>query len=148
MFGSGVVLSKNCKDKLKWREEKWFIDDEDTLMVSVWTFRSFLSWSRAALAFLSSCSLDLEHFKSFPSVQKEESHETANVKKVFFPVLRIRIPNPDLDPRVFGPPGSGSGSTSQRYGSGSFYYHAKKVRQTLALLFCDSFWLFILWKMM
>jgi hypothetical protein len=30
-------------------------------------------------------------------------------------------PNPDpLDPRVFGPPGSGSGSISQRYGSGSF----------------------------
>jgi hypothetical protein len=34
---------------------------------------------------------------------------------------------------VFGPPGSGSGSTSQRYGSrsGSFYHHAKIVRKTL-----------------
>jgi hypothetical protein len=57
-------------------------------------------------------------------------------------------PNPDPDPRVFGPPGSGSGSTSQRYGSGStsqrygsgsgscsgsgsFYHHAKIVRKTL-----------------
>jgi hypothetical protein len=31
-------------------------------------------------------------------------------------------PNPDPpDPHVFGPPRSGS--TSQRYGSGSFYYH-------------------------
>jgi magnesium-transporting ATPase (P-type) len=41
-------------------------------------------------------------------------------------------PNPDqdpLDPHVFGPPGSGS--ISQRYGSGSFYYHAKMVRKTL-----------------
>ncbi len=49
-------------------------------------------------------------------------------------------PNPDpdpTDPRVFGPPGSGS--TSQRYGSGSgscsgsgsFYHHAKIVRKTL-----------------
>jgi hypothetical protein len=30
----------------------------------------------------------------------------------------------DPDPRVFGPPGSGSGSISQRYrsGSGSFYH--------------------------
>ncbi len=28
-------------------------------------------------------------------------------------------PNPDPDPPVFGPPGSGSGFTSQRYGSGS-----------------------------
>jgi hypothetical protein len=32
----------------------------------------------------------------------------------------------DPDPRVFGPPGSGSGSISQRYGSGSgsgSFYH-------------------------
>jgi hypothetical protein len=28
-------------------------------------------------------------------------------------------PNPDPDPHVFGPPGSESGSISQRYGSGS-----------------------------
>jgi hypothetical protein len=28
------------------------------------------------------------------------------------------VPNPDPDPRVFGPPGS----ISQRYGSGSFYH--------------------------
>jgi hypothetical protein len=33
-------------------------------------------------------------------------------------------PNPDSsDPRVFGPPGSGSGSISQRYGSGSGIRH-------------------------
>jgi hypothetical protein len=44
---------------------------------------------------------------------------------------------PDPDPHVFGPPGSGS--TSQRYGSGSgygsgsFYHHAKIVRKTLIL---------------
>jgi hypothetical protein len=46
------------------------------------------------------------------------------------------VPDPDPpDPHVFGPPGSGSRSTSQRYGSefgsGSFYYHAKIVRKTL-----------------
>jgi len=35
----------------------------------------------------------------------------------------------DTDPHVFGPPGSGS--TSQRHGSGSFYHHAKIVRKTL-----------------
>ncbi len=51
-------------------------------------------------------------------------------------------PNPDPDPpdpRVFGPPGSRSGSTSHRYGSGSgscsgsgsFYHHAKIVRKPL-----------------
>jgi hypothetical protein len=41
-------------------------------------------------------------------------------------------PDPDLpDPHVFGPPGSGS--TSQRYGSGSgsLYHHAKIVRKTV-----------------
>jgi hypothetical protein len=39
----------------------------------------------------------------------------------------------DPDPYVFGPPGSGSGSISQRYGSrsGSFYHQAKKGRKTL-----------------
>ncbi len=32
-------------------------------------------------------------------------------------------PDPDPpDPHVFGPPGSGSGSFSKRYGSGSFYH--------------------------
>ncbi len=36
---------------------------------------------------------------------------------------------PDPDPLVFGPPGSGS--ISQRYGSGSFYRQAKIVRKTL-----------------
>jgi hypothetical protein len=54
--------------------------------------------------------------------------------------LQINVVDPDLDPpdpHVFGPPGSGSGSTSQRYGSGSglgsesFYHHAKIVRKTL-----------------
>ncbi len=37
-------------------------------------------------------------------------------------------PNPD-PPDVFGPPGSVS--TKQRYGSGSFYNHAKIERKTL-----------------
>ncbi len=55
-------------------------------------------------------------------------------------------PNPDPpDPRVFGPPGSGAGSISQKYGcgsgcgsgfgsgsgSGSFYHSSKIVRKTL-----------------
>ncbi len=42
-----------------------------------------------------------------------------------------------MDPYVFGPPGSGS--VSQRYGSGSFYYQAKIVRKPWFLLFCDFF---------
>ncbi len=38
----------------------------------------------------------------------------------------------DPDPYVFGPPGSGFGTTiSQKYGSGSFYRQAKIVRKTL-----------------
>ncbi len=57
-------------------------------------------------------------------------------------------PNPDLpDPHVFGPPGSGSGSISQRYGSGSFYLQAKIVRKKLDYFrFVTSFWLFIFEK--
>jgi hypothetical protein len=42
---------------------------------------------------------------------------------------QISVADPDL--HVFGHPGSGSGSTSQRYGSRSFYHHAKKLRKTL-----------------
>jgi hypothetical protein len=49
------------------------------------------------------------------------------------PVLMEKSSVADPDPadlNVFGPPGSGS--TSQRYGSGSgsFYHHAKIVRKT------------------
>ncbi len=39
----------------------------------------------------------------------------------------ISVADPD-DPYVFGPPGSGS--VSQRYGSGSFNHQAKLVRKT------------------
>jgi hypothetical protein len=45
-------------------------------------------------------------------------------------------PNPDPDPSdpyVFGPPGTGSGSISQRYGSASFSHQAKIVRKILIL---------------
>jgi hypothetical protein len=46
--------------------------------------------------------------------------------------LITSVPDPP-DPHVFGPQGSGSGSTSQRYGSGSgfFYHKAKIVGKTL-----------------
>ncbi len=37
----------------------------------------------------------------------------------------------DPDAYVIGPPGSGAGSISTRYGSGSFYNQAKIVRKTL-----------------
>jgi hypothetical protein len=48
--------------------------------------------------------------------------------------LESSVADPDPpDPHVFGPPGSGSGSISQKYGSGSgsFYHQAQKVRKTL-----------------
>ncbi len=59
-------------------------------------------------------------------------------------ILKISVADPDPpDPHVFGPPGCGSGSTSQRYGfgseSGSFYHHAKIVRKTLIPIL----WLFL-----
>jgi hypothetical protein len=36
--------------------------------------------------------------------------------------ISVADPDSNPDPRVFGPLGSGSGSISQRYGSGSFYH--------------------------
>jgi hypothetical protein len=57
-----------------------------------------------------------------------------NLGSYFFRFFRVADPDPP-DPYVFGPPGSGS--ISQRYGSGfgfgsgSFYHHAKIVRKTL-----------------
>jgi hypothetical protein len=46
--------------------------------------------------------------------------------------LADQDPNPvPSDPYVFGPPGSGFISYSQRYGSGSFYHQAKIVRKSL-----------------
>ncbi len=41
----------------------------------------------------------------------------------------VADPDPS-DPYVSGPPGSGSGSIGQRFGSGSFYNQAKIVRKT------------------
>jgi hypothetical protein len=50
-------------------------------------------------------------------------------------LVNVADPDPNPDPRVFGPPGSESGSIIQRYGSGSgsgsFYLKAKIVRKTL-----------------
>jgi hypothetical protein len=54
------------------------------------------------------------------------------IRKKSFRIPTTSVADPDSpDPHVFGPPGSGS--TSQRYGSGSgsFYHHAKIVRKTL-----------------
>ncbi len=55
------------------------------------------------------------------------------------------VADPDLsDPYVFGPPGSRSGSISQRYGSGSFYHQAKIAKQNLdSYCFVTTVWLFI-----
>ncbi len=63
-------------------------------------------------------------------------------KSMVYVLTSVADPNPDPDPpdpHVFGPPGSGSGSTSQMFGSGSFYHHAKIVRKTLIPTICYSF---------
>jgi hypothetical protein len=67
--------------------------------------------------------------KSAYSDPEETSHDMYSML-----LSSVPDPNPDqdpLDPRVFWPPGSGS--TSQKYGSGSgsFYHHAKIIRKTL-----------------
>jgi hypothetical protein len=58
-------------------------------------------------------------------------------------------PNPDPpDPHVFGPPGYRSRSITQRYGSGSFYNHAKIVRKMLIPTILVLFETFYLRKIM
>ncbi len=54
----------------------------------------------------------------------------------------MRIRNPAPDTHIVGPPGTGSGSTSQRYGSGSFYHNVKIIRKTLipTILNLDSYY--------
>ncbi len=62
--------------------------------------------------------------------------------------VSLTFPQPVLGDRyVFWPPGSGSGSVSHMYGSGSFYHRANMVRKPWFLdfyCFVTSFWLFVL----
>jgi hypothetical protein len=59
-----------------------------------------------------------------------ETLEFIAVKKIAEKLLFSSVPDPDPpDPHVLEP--SGSGSISQRCGSGSFYHQAKVVRKTL-----------------
>ncbi len=83
---------------------------------------------------------------------KPSKHSTFSVS---WSVLRFRIQIRIRRIRVFGPPGSESGSISQRYGSGfgsssgsrSFYQQAKTVRKTLIpTAVWLLFWLFIFEK--
>jgi hypothetical protein len=52
--------------------------------------------------------------------------------------LTNSVPDPNPDPHVFGPPGSGS--ISQRYGSGSSIINQKTLIPTV----CDFVWTFYL----
>ena len=76
------------------------------------------------------CALyDYEDFGSIKSINRKKIQYAHNCSVADLDP----DPNPDPDspdPRVFGPPGSGS--ISQRYGSGSrsFYHQAKIVRKT------------------
>jgi hypothetical protein len=63
----------------------------------------------------------------------DSEHVSKNRKKsIVSAQSSVADPDPNPDLHVFGPPGSGSGSISQRYGSrsGSLYHHEKIVRKT------------------
>jgi hypothetical protein len=53
--------------------------------------------------------------------------------RLWMDLISVADPDPP-DPHVFGPPGSGSVSISQRYGSGfkSFYHHSKIKRKIIS----------------
>ncbi len=57
----------------------------------------------------------------------EESYQNANI--IQFKIATVLVYPSNADPCVFRPPGSGS--VSQRYGSGPFNHQAKIVRKTL-----------------
>ncbi len=83
------------------------------------------------------CKSQWGHFLSLTMMKKQTN------------IVKISVPDPDPpDPRVFCPPGSGS--TSQRYGSGSgsFYHHAKIIRKILNPTILWLFLTFYLWKIM
>ncbi len=61
---------------------------------------------------------------------ENENDVNAALKKYHKQKTSVADPDPP-DPHFFGPPGSGSASQRYGSGSGSFYYHAKIVRKTL-----------------
>ncbi len=64
-----------------------------------------------------------------PTMADRYRYPYANISHIG---LRNSVADPDpSDPYVFGPPGSVSGSISQRHGSGFFYRQAKIVRKTM-----------------
>ncbi len=82
-------------------------------------------------------------------IQNSHMHKSL-LRIVFCPYVHLTVPflsilNPDPDPHIFLP--SGSGSTSQRCGSGSFYHQAKFFFKNLySYCFVTSFGLFIFEK--
>jgi hypothetical protein len=71
---------------------------------------------------------------SIPIHDTLSSSSPHHIKQVStFRSSSVADPVPNPDPYVFRPPESGSGSTSQRYGSGSgsFYHQAKTLRKSL-----------------
>ncbi len=73
--------------------------------------------------------------RDLTSIQFTSSAATGRIFYSIFWIL-FSVADPD-HPYVFGPPGSGSASVSQRYGSWSFYHQAKIVRKPWFLLFFD-----------
>jgi hypothetical protein len=68
------------------------------------------------------------------------------VRKWFFCTVLFSVADPDPNPHVFGPPGSGSICQSYGFGSGSrsVYHQAKnKKKKPWLQLLCDFFLLFI-----
>jgi hypothetical protein len=73
----------------------------------------------------------------FSSVSLAKAGRNLNTCKKKYLNYTVADPDPNPDPYVYGPPGSGS--ISHRYGSGFFYHQAKIVRKTLIPTVCTSF---------
>jgi hypothetical protein len=118
---------------------------ENLCIMQLLTRKIFSHWSWHKSARIS----DMCRSKFFPCrlcvflAGKRKIRQSVVAKYLLF----SSVPDPP-DPHVFGPPGSGS--TSQRYGSGtgSFYHHAKIIRKTLIPSILWLLLTFYLWKIM
>ncbi len=71
------------------------------------------------------CIAPLDPWSKYPRWKGKPCTSSRNIRSV-----ADSVGDPDPDPHVFGPLGSGSGSISQRYGSGSLSFSHKCVERT------------------
>ncbi len=123
------VLARPCLFHFSDNFSIWLMDDDFSrwsLFISLWLNPHLDCWIHALIGDFQSFLQTIQHLLPVPALKY------VNTSAVF--------PDPDPDLYVFEPPRAGSGSVSQKYGSGSgsFHHQAKIVKKNF-LLFCDFY---------